>query len=962
MSDVQAYIALCADRNTDIEVSSDIGLKINGADNFTLDAWIRISDVVTRQVFFRQEDGFTMGTADRGFFLAMKGYPILTSDNSRGSITAGSWTHLCVVCSASQFYFYIDGVFNRFMTVSGMPFPSTGKPFVFDKEWRGDLYMLRILKTDSDALEVSGNLFKDPEQLTAPWGNNVAAWYDFSGNEPFERVRNQKIDKACKLLRRYTPSIEFTSGNASVSVKPASFVNPGGFDADPYLISAIVYFTPVSGQTVYTLFSNRQVADGKGVSLSIEQREGTFKVKSVFGSQELFSSSELSSSKWTEIKTVYKDHCISIYIDGKESGRGVIPRPDSALYLERRLDIGAETSPAGGDAFSFRGRLSELQIYRTDCLCARYTYFLNDYTNTVDSIPSLPNASVKWGESVTDVLPPDPEKQIREDSTGLKIHPCQSDETIEWWTEFFFLLISKTVFILSGIEIKKNDRLFRFIENNFMDHPHFRTLPAMINEPAISGFWETCANLHLLNHLVETLFEEALFKKLWLIRKLVSFSTGMKNDADSFKDLFVLLRSHIDRKPLQFCLPPAGLLFVMPDFAATGKESPAIPLRKNLWETYPCAIWTPRNQNVPLAFCRKKLVKGNLVLKAGFASCQTKEFVFYAKATGDLTGDSNSVRVTMKAGRSIPESVSFTFPRHTFGRGGVRKERLKLAWKYSTDNVSWQTMMDCEHPVYIVPDDPFKPWTTGEEEGASELRRPWTQVLDYTTEWARGTCSAREIAVAVVEKINQASGLKYDRHQGADHFIDDEVNFRLTRFLKQLATDTESCLVNSRDCAAIITTFANIAGCTLAEKLIGWNFCCNKIIMLGDTCWNKPFDEVSGSAQVPGILMFHEVAMLKDAAWKKNNDYLIYDASMQVDGSVTPDNDIKPDSGRTALLPAGICFSRFPDGQGRCEEIPAGDSYREHLAANRSEGIMQCSYDTTTTFNEDETYQYKPIR
>ena len=962
MSDIQAYIALCSNRSNDIEVNSDIGLKINGTDNFTLEAWVRMSDTHTRQVFFSQENVFSLGTENNGFFLTIKGYPLLTSNSSRNYIQPNNWTHLCVVCSKSQFYFYVDGMFNRFMTVSGTPPQTTGKPFVFGKEWKGDLFMLRILKIASDAGQIPNNMFKGPEQLITSWGKNVAAWYDFSSYEPFERVRSQRIEQACSLLRQYVPSVSFMADGASISIEQASCINPGGFDSDPYTIVASVYFTPVFGQDVYTLFSNRQVADGKGVVLSIEKRAGAFKVKSVFGLQELLSSSEMPLSRWTEIKTVYKDHCISIYIDGIESGISSIPSPDSSLYLERHLYIGAYRNPENSDTFSFRGRITQLQIFRRDYLCAHYTYYLNDYTNTVDSLPSSPNVSVKWGELITDVPPVNMKKQLKANIPALGNHSDIKTEAAEWWSAFFFLLISKSVFILSGIEISKNTRLLRFIENNFIDNPCFRTLAVITDESLISRFWKTCIDSHLLNHLVDTLFEESIVTKIWHIKIISSFSLAMTAYTDLFKDLLMLLRNHIAQKPSQLSLLPVGLLSVMPNSGEAGIESYVIPLRKNLWETYPEEIWTPWNKTVPLALCQEKLTKESLILKARFASCNKNEFVFYVKATGDLTGSSDCIKVTMKDGSSVPESVLFTFREHSFGSSGVRKDPLRLTWKYSTDQVTWQTMMDCEQTVYVLPRSPFKPWSTTENGSSSDLQQPWTQVLDYTCKWTQGMASAKEIATTVVEKIHQSIGLKYDKHQGTDHFIDDEVNFRLTRFLKQLSTGKESCLVNSRDCAAIVTTFANIIGCRLAEKFIGWNFHCNKVRLLGDTCWNKPFSEITDSSHVPGVLPYHEVAMLKGTDWKKNNDYLIYDASLQIDGSVTPDQDSKPDADRTALLPAGICFSGFPDGQSHCEEIPSGNSYREHLAANDSKGIGQCSYDITTTFNEDETYQYKPVR
>lgn len=953
MNKKQSYIAMHPDGITDIEVSSDIGLKVNGTDCFTLESWFCTPDVNTRQVLFKQEEVFNMGVEGGRLFLSIKGYPLLTSDAVCGNIGIDQWTHICIVYNQAQFFIYINGVFNRFVSVTGKSTGNVSKPFVKDKEWKGEIRKLRILNIAAEADQVRSYMFKDDIATTSD--RNIAVWYDFSGEEPVEKISGLNIAGARKLQRCYTPCIEFASDEASVQIEHIREINPGGFDNAPYTISAIVYFIPVQSQDVYILFSNRQTDNDDGVVLSIEKKDGVFRVKSSYGSHVVVSTAGIPPMKWVEIKTVYKDNQLQIYMDEQECGKKPLPAPVAILYKSRRVCIGCESSAQAEKVHPFRGAVSEFSIYRGESLCAHYSFCLNDYKNSIDALPALPHPSVRW-KTISEMLP-GVEMAVTGNYSSQESKWKQTNEIDDWWITYFYQIIQKTIKDLFGIEITDSQPLCRFIKSNLIEHPVFKTLPSTSSENTAAIFWKECSETGLLPYLVDSISEIGIFQKIWLIQRLNVLSATLKGYTDIEKDLMLALKKHIDCKPSGVELTPVGLSSILP----VHDEMSSIPLRRNLWEQYPDA-WTPRNQDKPLALLQDKMSEKGLILKATFNSCCTQNFSFYAKVESDLWGDSDYQTITMRNGKSEPTYATFSLKVQSGKTPGVRIEKGKLEWKCSTDKVKWQTIFKTELTIYVLLASPNQPWTAGEEGGMHQLQWPWTDVLDKTCCWAEGKKTAHEVVWTVTNHINNGIGLKYDTQQGVAHYIDDKQRFRLTAFLQYMNTDKESCIVNSTDCATIVTTLANITGCHLAEKMIGWNFQCNKIIFLGDTAWRKPFAPSGENVVTPGMLPFHETAMNKGEAWKQNNDYQVYDASLQIDGSSSPDDDQKIDSLRKALLPAGIRFSAFPDGQSHCPEIPVEDSYREHLAANNvPEGIAKCLYDTTTTYNEDEDYQYKPV-
>ena len=273
------------------------------------------------------------------------------------------------------------------------------------------------------------------------------------------------------------------------------------------------------------------------------------------------------------------------------------------------------------------------------------------------------------------------------------------------------------------------------------------------------------------------------------------------------------------------------------------------------------------------------------------------------------------------------------------------------AWQQITTAGQWQTITRTRHHIYVILRKPQRPWS-------NELP-PWVEALRYSCKWAAGAVTKEDVARKVVTEVNQSLALRYDITSGSSSYV--ELNggndcFNLTAFLGHMRNRCYSDIVNCTDCATICATFANAVGCSLSEKRM-YNiinesgFLCNKIMAIGFKEWAVPFDEG---------FSYHEVCMMEPLqktprpSERAENNYYVYDACLKLDASSTPDSD----SGRIPYLPTGMHFSEFNDVV-TVSEIPAYRSYREHLAANKREGIEYCQYDYW--FNEQDDWIYKAV-
>jgi hypothetical protein len=163
--------------------------------------------------------------------------------------------------------------------------------------------------------------------------------------------------------------------------------------------------------------------------------------------------------------------------------------------------------------------------------------------------------------------------------------------------------------------------------------------------------------------------------------------------------------------------------------------------------------------------------------------------------------------------------------------------------------------------------------------------------------------------------------IEYDcPNLGSTHYII-VGEFDCTAFLDRLSGGIGSGhYVNCRDCATIVSTFANVLGCDLSQSMMGTNsdvFFLNPMLAIGCNTWHPGCTSWDGH-----YFSWHEVA------WKGacTSDDEIFDACLQVDGDADPTS-----APHTPLLPINMRFGNPGDGE-----------YRDRLAAPPIENRQCC--------------------
>lgn len=138
-------------------------------------------------------------------------------------------------------------------------------------------------------------------------------------------------------------------------------------------------------------------------------------------------------------------------------------------------------------------------------------------------------------------------------------------------------------------------------------------------------------------------------------------------------------------------------------------------------------------------------------------------------------------------------------------------------------------------------------------------------MLDYTCVWAAGKANITDAATAITQKVNSGIGLTYDTARGASKYTSTSGQFLASDFVRYLkGGPSNGNVVNCTDCATIVSSFANLAGCDLTESTMFpptfTGFLCNEIIAIGGSSWAYPFPPSNSFS-------YHEVAWLNPCSY-----------------------------------------------------------------------------------------------
>ena len=157
---------------------------------------------------------------------------------------------------------------------------------------------------------------------------------------------------------------------------------------------------------------------------------------------------------------------------------------------------------------------------------------------------------------------------------------------------------------------------------------------------------------------------------------------------------------------------------------------------------------------------------------------------------------------------------------HSVGAMGVWISNTSWRWQYD-DGLGWHDIVTSRHRVYCLHNHPTLPWQQDYMDGANR-RLPWTEALDIACEWSAWARSASDIATAITNGVWNAgsSGLfRYGPPEMDPEFASDNLTgtFNLTRFLDHLQRGRSARVVQCYDCAAAVSTLANLLGANLDQ-------------------------------------------------------------------------------------------------------------------------------------------------
>ena len=88
------YAALVLDGRNKAESSSQIGIKFDGTESFTIDAWVKLDEAIAKKTIISQKDGFSLGLDGKRMFFQISGFPSAYSRQQEDAFAPGEWVHL----------------------------------------------------------------------------------------------------------------------------------------------------------------------------------------------------------------------------------------------------------------------------------------------------------------------------------------------------------------------------------------------------------------------------------------------------------------------------------------------------------------------------------------------------------------------------------------------------------------------------------------------------------------------------------------------------------------------------------------------------------------------------------------------------------------------------------------------------------------------------------------------------
>jgi len=567
---------------------------------------------------------------------------------------------------------------------------------------------------------------------------------------------------------------------------------------------------------------------------------------------------------------------------------------------------------------------------------------------------------------------------------GAEIPVEEGDDECTVWTIGLVITVLLGILDLFGIYVKTPPGVTTLIRRSLTNSNVKKALAVLVLELSITNLMSVCSVLYdegflwaIVRELLSSLF---IWSVLAFFGKCVLLFTpaGWIAYASSLAALALSIGTEILKKPTSCCASVSDKISVILKSVSfchdpTGASNCALPIRKDATENVNVPEWDANKKEAkdsPAAYAIAPASLSTVTIRAKFVvvNSSTDPVVVSIKADdGGILGAVDPFTLTCGPGSQefdqLIELTNQTFAPNKATRsaretpGGaapplrqtvypVTRADVSWTWKYLAPGaVTYSDLLSTKHRIYTLLDIPTAPWSLAPNRDSLYL--PWTAALDYACNWANGATDRTGAATNITQTVNAGLGLTYESVSGYGVYTATvwwESQFRLTDFLNfvQGVTPNPGSVVNCTDCASIVTTFANLLGCSLTETLLAGTysphipppqttgFLCNEIITLGSTAWAYPFSPANA-------FVFHEVATEQDPMVFNH----VYDACLQVDSSGDP--WAWPTGTHTPALPVRMDFDTNPPPATYPIPTPyTAQTYRERLAQNSLAGVGAC--------------------
>ena len=106
------YLAVRKIPSGSITASNAFGSILDGAAPFSVDAMVRVIELVTNKSVLKIDGIIDFGLHEEGVYVKLPGYPTIYSNNSAGTVSKNQWIHIAVTSDGSRVSVYIDGILN----------------------------------------------------------------------------------------------------------------------------------------------------------------------------------------------------------------------------------------------------------------------------------------------------------------------------------------------------------------------------------------------------------------------------------------------------------------------------------------------------------------------------------------------------------------------------------------------------------------------------------------------------------------------------------------------------------------------------------------------------------------------------------------------------------------------------------------------------------------------------------